>query len=197
MQAVIERLRGDREFRRQLYTSPRAMLAAYDLTDDERLRLMLPNFSWVLPGQLAGAARLASTDALDALHRCGVRALVSLVEDPLPPEPVRRAGLECAHLPIVDFTAPTREQIQAMVAAIDGFLARGLPVAVHCAGGLGRTGTVLACYLVHQGMTAADSITTIRARRPGSIETPEQEAAVHQYERYLTQAQQAQGRERE
>lgn len=55
-------------------------------------------------------------------------------------------------------------------------------VAVHCALGFGRTGTMLACYLVKErGLAAGDAIAEIRRLRPGSIETYEQEKAVFQF----------------
>lgn len=57
------------------------------------------------------------------------------------------------------------------------------PVAVHCLAGLGRTGTMLACYLVATGTPANNAIMRIREWRPGSIETKEQEAVVYEYER--------------
>ncbi len=60
-----------------------------------------------------------------------------------------------------------------------------MPVAVHCIAGLGRTGTILACYLVGQGISAEEAITTIRKWRPGSIEISEQEAVIYEYERFL------------
>ena len=56
-------------------------------------------------------------------------------------------------------------------------------VAVHCAAGKGRTGTVLAAYLVTQGMTAGEAIRKVRELRPGSVETYEQEQMIREWER--------------
>lgn len=122
-----------------------------------------------------------SVDELKALHEIGVRALVTLHEQPLPAAVLEQCGLVATHLPIVDFTAPTPAQAAAAVAAIEAARAAGTAVAVHCHGGMGRTGTILACYLVARGMGAEAAIARVRALRPGSIETPEQEAAVAAY----------------
>ncbi len=54
-------------------------------------------------------------------------------------------------------------------------------VAVHCAAGLGRTGVVLACYLIDKGLNATNAIARIRRLRPGSIETEDQEKAVEEF----------------
>jgi atypical dual specificity phosphatase len=61
-----------------------------------------------------------------------------------------------------------------------------MPVAVRCIAGLGRTGTILACYLVSMEMPANNAIIVIREWRPGSIETLEQEAVVYEYERFIS-----------
>ena len=59
---------------------------------------------------------------------------------------------------------------------------------MHCGAGLGRTGTILACYRVWQGDSAGVAIAEVRARRPGSIETAEQEAIITAYARHAASA---------
>ena len=145
----------------------------------------LPNFSWLIEHRLAGMAYPRAAATLAALQRIGVRAVVSLTEEPPPAASFTRYGLQAAHLPLVDFTAPTIAQAAAAVATINGFLDAGSPVVVHCGAGLGRTGTILACYRVWQGDSAAVAIAEMRAQRPGSIETAEQEAVIAAYARHL------------
>ncbi|XP_055965541.1 dual specificity protein phosphatase 23 [Sorex fumeus] len=140
-----------------------------------------PNFSWVLPGRLAGLALPRLPAHYRFLQECGVQHLVSLTEH-RPPHADSCPGLALHHLRVPDFTPPAPEQIDRFVQLVDEASARGEAVAVHCALGRGRTGTMLACYLVRaQGLTAGDAIAEIRRLRPGSIETHEQEKAVFQF----------------
>jgi atypical dual specificity phosphatase len=143
----------------------------------------LQNFSWVLPGQLAGCAVPQTPHAVRALAEQGVRTVLSLTETPLPSGWLAQAGVTALHLPVPDFTSPTDRQLAQATEAIDASLAAGKPVAVHCLGGAGRTGTVLAAYLVHRGLAAQEAITEVRRLRPHprSIETPEQEEAVRRF----------------
>jgi atypical dual specificity phosphatase len=179
-----ERLRQDRAFRHQLFSSPVQTLGEYDLTEEEQRQFIVPNFSWLIENRLAGVSYPRSEDALALLWQLGVKALLSLSEEPVPTDLLTRYGFQMEHLPVADFTTPTLSQVEQAVASINGFFAQGLPVAVHCGAGLGRTGTVLACYLVSQGSSAKQAIEQVRTKRPGSIETPEQQAVIELYERH-------------
>lgn len=147
---------------------------------------MVGNFSFVIKGRLAGAARPGwwgnLEGDLEELKRHGITALVTLTEEPLSLGGIRKSGLAYLHLPIGDFTAPTLEQIEQFHEFVERQLeAPNAAVAVHCLAGRGRTGTMLACYLVATDLDAETAIRTVRRLRPGSIETSEQEDIVHSF----------------
>jgi atypical dual specificity phosphatase len=77
--------------------------------------------------------------------------------------------------------APTATQVAQAIATIEAAVQGGQRVAVHCLAGVGRTGTVLAAYLVYQGASAAEAVAEVRSLRPGSLETAAQVDAVHRY----------------
>jgi hypothetical protein len=85
------------------------------------------------------------------------------------------------HLEIRDADVPDRRFETAWPAAREAVLAvleRGGKVLVHCRGGLGRTGLVVARLLVEQGMAAEEAIRLTREARHGAIETRAQERHV-------------------
>ena len=144
-------------------------------------------YDWIIEGKLAASSYPRDDDHLRALHTAGVRALVTLHEWPVDQEKLDALGIAAQHYSVQDFAAPSLDQIEAAVAFIERKLAAGEGVAVHCAAGRGRTGTVIACYLVHQGYTPAEAIAHVRSRRPGSVETGEQQAIIYTYARHRQQ----------
>lgn len=156
-----------------------------------RLRMLLRSTrlasdpcAWLEP-QLLGCSYPRRETALAGLAQQGVSVLVNLHKRRHDPSRLARHGLVEVHLPVKDFTAPSPAQVEQGIAAIAEAVAAGERVAVHCGGGLGRTGTLLACYLVHHGWGAEAAIARVREVRPGSVETAGQVGAVHAYARRL------------
>uniref|UniRef100_A0A8B9NYI8 Dual specificity protein phosphatase 23 n=1 Tax=Apteryx owenii TaxID=8824 RepID=A0A8B9NYI8_APTOW len=140
-----------------------------------------PNFSWVVRGRLAGLAMPREPGHYQFLVGQGVRHLVSLTER-APPHHGSCPELQLHRLRVADFSPPTHEQIQSFLHLVEEANGKGEAVAVHCLLGNGRTGTMLACYLVKAlKMSGIDAIQEIRRLRPGAIETHEQEKAVIQF----------------
>jgi atypical dual specificity phosphatase len=140
-------------------------------------------FSWIDRPHLAACARPADPAELAWLRNQGIQLLLTLSEERPRRDWVDAAGLLVMHVPIIDMDAPTQEQLDQCVSALARAREHGMGVAVHCTAGMGRTGTILAAYFVHQGFTPTAAIARVRELRPGSIETDEQEAAVAEYAR--------------
>ncbi|MFP4248204.1 MAG: dual specificity protein phosphatase family protein [Armatimonadota bacterium] len=136
--------------------------------------------SWIIEGELAAFSAFALGD-LDVLEEEGICAIVSLTES-APPELIGAARFRTLHLPIEDMTPPEREQIERFVEFVDRHSGDGCAVGVHCLAGLGRTGTMIACYLVTRGRSADDAIEEVRRKRPGSVQTELQEQAIRRWE---------------
>lgn len=149
----------------------------------------LPNFSWTIPGKLAGSskpgARNPEEEDLRFIASQGIRAILTLTHTPCQPELLHKYQLIARHDPIGDFMAPNFQQIERGVSFIERHIELNEPVLVHCRAGYGRTGTMLACYLVKRGMSASQAIGEIRHQRPGSIEVKSQVRAIEMYWRKL------------
>ena len=154
---------------------------------------MIPNFSWLIDGNLAGSGHIGGwgvyekeilNDDLNQLLNEGIRAIVSLTEHPLDTVSVISKGMNYLHIPIPDMTPPSLDAVNEFVRFVDGQFGEKRPVLVHCEAGLGRTGTMLGCYLVKIGLSPGDAINKVRSHRPGSIETLAQETTVFEYADY-------------
>jgi len=151
-------------------------------------------FYWLIDRALAGCARPGlrwrgphSTDDgdIDAdlanLSDRGIGALLSMTETALPEEALARSGLMSLHLPVPDFHSPSPDQFQAALAFIDHHRSDGLGVAVHCRAGQGRTGAVLAAYLIRGGHGADEAIQAVRAACPDALGSESQVTALRAY----------------
>lgn len=67
-------------------------------------------------------------------------------------------------------TAPTFEHTMNIMHVIDGTIKSGGKVFLHCHAGLGRTGLIIACYLVYSDkMTPRSAIRHVRLKRYFSL----------------------------
>ena len=123
------------------------------------------------------------------LRRMGYSVVVSLECERVNTFEIDDAGFERKEICIDDFSAPTFDQIDEFITFVETKLKEGKKVLVHCHAGRGRTGTMLAAYLIHQGMSPESAIREIRDRafvaygtRKSVIE-PVQEEALYAYSR--------------
>lgn len=83
---------------------------------------------------------------------------------------------------IVDYSIPEPEEMQQIVNTINSLLEAGRRIYLHCRGGIGRTGTVIGCWLKSQGHNGETALTELSqlfkasnaARFARSPETEEQ-----------------------
>ncbi len=143
------------------------------------------HFQWVVPDALAGMGRPGLLDPVDddlgALAAAGITLLVTLTEDPFPAAQLRAFGLEGRHLPVPDMSVPATAAAARLCRSIERTLQEGGRVAVHCRAGLGRTGTLLAAYLVWTGKAPDEAIAIVRAARRGMIQNSAQEDFVRRF----------------
>lgn len=127
-------------------------------------------------------------DDIRALRESGVTHALSLLTDnelafhgvSQLPELMRRAGIEHLQVPVIDQQPLTRPQWREVLAYLDRGTSAGGRIAIHCVGGLGRSGMVAAAYLVKRGgLAPEDAIARVRqSRSQRAIETPAQESFV-------------------
>jgi protein-tyrosine phosphatase len=146
----------------------------------------LPDSYWVSPDFLAGEYPGSrhedeARQKLSALLAAGINFFLDLTEEvernvslkpyhTLLDEEAARLGLnvEYHRLPIRDVDVPTAATMTKILDTLDEALAAGKKVYVHCWGGVGRTGTVVGCYMVRHGMGGAAAIRKIAELRQGT-----------------------------
>lgn len=177
--------------------------------------LPFPRSYWVIPGKLLAGHIPTNKDPkicqekLENLIKLGIRAFVNLqeenevdfeshpfhhYEDDLKKlENKYQTKIEFNRRSIKDYSIPTKEKMTTILDTIDSYIDNGIPVYVHCWGGIGRTGTVISCYLLRHNMANTDNvfdmIEYLRRSDPEnhrqSPETPEQFDFVRNWDKNL------------
>lgn len=130
---------------------------------------------WVIPGILGGmpmpyidpirrnqgeAGLNRCDDELPLLYAEGIRSVVSLIETPSEASLWQDAGFAYLSSPIPNFAPPETEQMLQII----GFVSSApRAVAVYCRAGIGRTGTVVAALLIHDGISGNPRLSTPRS----------------------------------
>jgi len=142
-------------------------------------------FLWLKKGQLAGTPKpgvvRGKVGDLRALRRVGVDTLITLTETPLEDPALAEFGIAMRWFPVPDMHAPSIEQAIALCEALDSLIDEGRVVAVHCLAGLGRTGTVLAAYLIWEGQEALGALDAVRRIEPRWVQSERQVAFLQEF----------------
>ena len=139
---------------------------------------------WVTEGQLLAGAfpgsphATAHREKIQPLIDVGIRTFINLMEssevdhhgrllkpyEQLVQEIAAPEAISCERLAIEDVSVPTRPFRTTILDHIDEWLAQQHPVYVHCWGGVGRTGTVIGCWLLRHELASPDNVLQILTR---------------------------------
>jgi len=147
------------------------------------------NFSWVVDKRLAGCGLPTTREECDWLvNIMGIKSIITVREEPLPKSWITKYKIEYLHLKVDDFSSPSIEELDNTVDYMIDKIDQDESILVHCLAGKGRTGTVLAGYLIkNEKINAQRAIEKVRILRPGSIQTDQQENTLYHYENFIKQ----------
>jgi len=141
-------------------------------------------FSWLIENKLAGSGIPTSIDEVQWMIKQGVKSIVTIREEPLDESWVK--DVNYLHILSNDMSVPEFDDLIYAVDFIHRRITNNEPVLVHCLAGMGRTGVILACYLIkYQKMSASEATEKIREERPGSIQSYPQEEIIFRFEKSL------------
>ncbi|KRX82111.1 Protein tyrosine phosphatase domain-containing protein 1 [Trichinella sp. T6] len=138
---------------------------------------------------------------IEQLAKCGVKSIFNLqlpfehahCGNPLTehgfsydPEIFMEHGMAHYNFGWPDFGIASVEQILDVVKVMQHALDTGGKIAVHCHAGLGRTGTLICCFLIwNRAWTAEQALQHVRSRRPGSVQSASQQSRVENFQAFV------------
>ena len=141
-------------------------------------------FSWLIKSKLAGSGIPTSINEVQWVLDQGIKSIVTIREEPLDESWTR--DINYLHVLSNDMGVPEFNDLIHTVDFIHRRITSNEPVLVHCLAGMGRTGVILACYLVkYQNMSADEATQKVRKERPGSIQSYPQEEIIFQFAKSL------------
>ncbi|MGQ0795097.1 MAG: dual specificity protein phosphatase 23 [Nitrosopumilaceae archaeon] len=142
------------------------------------------NFSWLINDKLAGSGMPTSHEEVEWVIKTGVKSVVTMTEEPLPESWIK--NIKYLHVPTEDLSAPDMDKINDTVDYIHERIQNNEPTMIHCAAGIGRTGTILACYLIkYHKLSTEEAISRVRKERPGSVQSESQEIAIELFHKFI------------
>ena len=141
-------------------------------------------FSWLIENKLAGSGIPTSIDEVKWVIKQGVKSIDTIREESLDESWIK--DVNYLHVLSNDMSVPEFDDLVHAVDFIHSRITNNEPVLVHCLAGMGRTGVILACYLVkYQKMSANEATEKVREERPGSIQSYPQEEIIFRFEKSL------------
>lgn len=148
--------------------------------DEDLLPVPFARSYWVVPGLFLAGAYPGARDAGEAREKAnhlldaGIRRVINLMEphevdfwgslispyEEVLSEAAAKRGIhvEMERYPVVDMRIPEPERMRSILDSIDAAMETRVPVYAHCLGGIGRTGTVVGCFLIRHGLARAESV---------------------------------------
>lgn len=128
-------------------------------------------YDYITDGIYIGTNQCCRTHFDEKLKKEGITADISLEENRLDAP----FGVDFyIWMPVQDHTAPSPDQLDFGVMALNKFVSVGKKVYVHCKNGHGRAPTLVAAYLVSKGKSPGEAEAFVKSKRP-SIHLEEQQ----------------------